>query len=245
MNLTKRVAPPDWIVDILNSGLVYEIKKFSKYIHGAFMLMPHAVKTQPFWIDILRDQLNIPLVSVDPVEKLGGNRPKSKGQPAQMQENNNNKGEIELTEVKITTEATEPTPKPSIQILEQPVPKRKVVPSRFGPSVLFNRFTRVFNHKNVKNGEGGSAKRVQLPMRVEPKTFFANERTFLQWLSFLILIQTIGVGLSQFSGVYDSWKIGGLIIVAVSFIFMVYAYAVYCNRRRGIRDKRKVIVMFC
>ena len=32
-------------------------------------------------------------------------------------------------------------------------------------------------------------------MRIEPKTFFANERTFLSWLHTAVLIGTIGAGL--------------------------------------------------
>ena len=34
-----------------------------------------------------------------------------------------------------------------------------------------------------------------VPMRIEPKTFFANERTFLSWLHTAVLIGTIGAGL--------------------------------------------------
>lgn len=35
-------------------------------------------------------------------------------------------------------------------------------------------------------------------MRIEPKTFFANERTFIQWMSFMIIIQGIGFGLMRY-----------------------------------------------
>ena len=34
-----------------------------------------------------------------------------------------------------------------------------------------------------------------VPMRIEPKTYFANERTFLSWLHTAVLIGTIGAGL--------------------------------------------------
>jgi uncharacterized membrane protein YidH (DUF202 family) len=32
------------------------------------------------------------------------------------------------------------------------------------------------------------------PVKVEPKTFFANERTFIQWLSAALLLFTVSVG---------------------------------------------------
>ena len=38
------------------------------------------------------------------------------------------------------------------------------------------------------------------PMRIEPKTFFANERTFLTWLHMAITIGTIAAALLGFSG---------------------------------------------
>ncbi len=39
-----------------------------------------------------------------------------------------------------------------------------------------------------------------VPMRIEPKTFFANERTFLSWLHMAVTIGTIGAALLGFSG---------------------------------------------
>jgi uncharacterized membrane protein YidH (DUF202 family) len=36
-----------------------------------------------------------------------------------------------------------------------------------------------------------------VPMRIEPKTYFANERTFLSWLHTAVLIGTIGAGLAS------------------------------------------------
>jgi Domain of unknown function (DUF202) len=38
------------------------------------------------------------------------------------------------------------------------------------------------------------------PMRIEPKTFFANERTFLSWLHMAITIGSIAAALLGFSG---------------------------------------------
>ena len=39
-----------------------------------------------------------------------------------------------------------------------------------------------------------------IPMKIEPKTFFANERTFLSWLHMAITIGSIGAALLGFSG---------------------------------------------
>lgn len=41
-------------------------------------------------------------------------------------------------------------------------------------------------------------KRIALQVRVEPKVFFANERTFLSWLHFTVVLGGLAVGLLNF-----------------------------------------------
>jgi hypothetical protein len=41
-------------------------------------------------------------------------------------------------------------------------------------------------------------KRIALPVRVEPKVSFANERTFLSWLHFTVVLGGLAVGLLNF-----------------------------------------------
>ena len=48
------------------------------------------------------------------------------------------------------------------------------------------------------------------PMRIEPKTFFANERTFLSWLHMAVTIGSIAAALLGFAGVSNSHKKPGL-----------------------------------
>lgn len=43
-----------------------------------------------------------------------------------------------------------------------------------------------------------AAKRIALPVKVEPKVAFANERTFLSWLHFTIVLGGLSVGLMNF-----------------------------------------------
>ncbi|KAG1743955.1 uncharacterized protein EDB91DRAFT_1335642 [Suillus paluster] len=43
-----------------------------------------------------------------------------------------------------------------------------------------------------------AGKRIAVSVRVEPKVYFANERTFLEWLSFAVLIGSIATTLSNF-----------------------------------------------
>ena len=43
-----------------------------------------------------------------------------------------------------------------------------------------------------------AAKRIALPVRVEPKVAFANERTFLSWLHFTVVLGGLAIGLLNF-----------------------------------------------
>lgn len=40
----------------------------------------------------------------------------------------------------------------------------------------------------------------KIPLRIEPKTFFANERTFLAWLGMATTLGTISTAIAGFSG---------------------------------------------
>ncbi|KAF9513006.1 hypothetical protein BS47DRAFT_1344705 [Hydnum rufescens UP504] len=78
-------------------------------------------------------------------------------------------------------------------------------------------------------------KRIALPVRVEPKVFFANERTFLSWLHFTVVLGGLSVGLLNFGD-----KVGKISAGMFSFIamaIMVYALATYHWRASAIRRR--------
>jgi uncharacterized membrane protein YidH (DUF202 family) len=51
-------------------------------------------------------------------------------------------------------------------------------------------------------------KRIALPVRVEPKVSFANERTFLSWLHFTVILGGLAVGLLNFGDKASSYRDG-------------------------------------
>lgn len=42
---------PEWVTELINSGMLLEVHKFSKFIHGCATLMPDEVQSVPYWID--------------------------------------------------------------------------------------------------------------------------------------------------------------------------------------------------
>jgi uncharacterized membrane protein YidH (DUF202 family) len=78
-----------------------------------------------------------------------------------------------------------------------------------------------------------TGKRIALPTRVEPKVFFANERTFLSWLNFTVILGGLAVGLLNFS---DSvGRISAALFTFVAMAAMIYALATFHWRAKSIR----------
>ncbi|KAM0688638.1 hypothetical protein COBT_000100 [Conglomerata obtusa] len=78
-------------------------------------------------------------------------------------------------------------------------------------------------------------KRIAIPVRVEPKVFFANERTFLSWLHFSIFIGGIGTAMMGLGDKKAVWS--GIVFIFVSILFALYALYLYLWRAGKIRTR--------
>jgi len=78
-----------------------------------------------------------------------------------------------------------------------------------------------------------ATKRIALPVRVEPKVSFANERTFLSWLHFTVVLGGLAVGLLNFGDRVG--KISAALFSFVAMAIMVYALYTYHWRAASIR----------
>lgn len=81
-------------------------------------------------------------------------------------------------------------------------------------------------------------KRIHVPVRVEPKVFFATERTFLSWLEFSILLGSIAATLLNFGdglSLYSAW---GFTFLAIASL--LYSLGIYLWRVRMIQRRRTV-----
>ncbi|KAF1347853.1 putative vacuolar transporter chaperon Vtc1 [Delphinella strobiligena] len=76
-------------------------------------------------------------------------------------------------------------------------------------------------------------KRIALPTRVEPKVFFANERTFLSWLNFTVILGGLAIGLLNFGDRVGQISAGLFTLVAMAT--MIYALFTYHWRAKSIR----------
>ncbi|KAG0166358.1 vacuolar transporter chaperone [Apophysomyces sp. BC1034] len=73
--------------------------------------------------------------------------------------------------------------------------------------------------------------------KVEPKAFFANERTFISWLQFCALLLTVALNLLNFGDRVS--RISGATFMVVSAILALYALGRYQYRAWHLRKRSK------
>ncbi|KAL6249789.1 vacuolar transporter chaperone [Rhinocladiella similis] len=88
----------------------------------------------------------------------------------------------------------------------------------------------------VKRFKAPPGKRIHVPVRVEPKVYFATERTFLSWLEFSIIIGSIAATLLNFGDSVSLASAWGFTIVACAAL--IYSVAIYWLRVQMIRKRR-------
>ncbi|KAK5663320.1 hypothetical protein OQA88_3748 [Cercophora sp. LCS_1] len=92
----------------------------------------------------------------------------------------------------------------------------------------------------AKRFKAPKGKKIYVPVRVEPKVYFAAERTFLGWLEYSIYIGTIAVTLLNFStkqGSRPSFVAAGAFTL-LAILSLCYAVAIYLYRSQAIRTRR-------
>ena len=80
---------------------------------------------------------------------------------------------------------------------------------------------------------------IHVPIRVEPKVYFAAERTFLSWLEFSILIGSIAATLLNFGSDYVTFA-SAWIFTIIAVLCLLYSVVLYVWRVDKIRKRRDV-----
>lgn len=76
---------------------------------------------------------------------------------------------------------------------------------------------------------------IVIPVRVEPKAFFANERTFLSWVQFAIFLGGIGTAMVGLGN--EHAYICGAMFIGIAAIFAFYSLYLFHYRASRIRSK--------
>ncbi|KAJ9075814.1 vacuolar transporter chaperone [Entomophthora muscae] len=200
--------PPVWVQRLIESHLVEAVPKFSKYIHGVATLMEDRVSLLPFWL---------PQMDVDIRREPNAgwfryrDQAQLRGATDSASSNQDEEGELE----------------------SDPLDELNGSSSQgvTGIRGLVKRLNRTPEHV-----DGESAKRIALPVRVEPKVFFANERTFLSWLHFGIVLSSLSLGLLNFGDKIG--QVAASVFILISMSVLVYAVSLFYWRGNKIRARQ-------
>ncbi|CAM0135794.1 vacuolar transporter chaperone [Umbelopsis sp. WA50703] len=250
--------PPQWVTELVNSHLVEAVPKFSKFIHGCATLLEDRVKMLPFWLPQMDVDIRKP-----PSKSFGLIRPDEPGGSSvsaltygsdgsktsndeQLSEDNHH------VQINIGPESNERTPlirrqdRGSIQIehggiLKELSPAGLLKFIKRGKSSLFGNnqqydYTEVGGQSADQESRQQTPTRIpQAPQRANPKVYFANERTFLSWLKFTLMLGALAIGLLNFSDNVGQISAGMFTILAMS----VMGYALYGYHDRANRLQKK------
>jgi uncharacterized membrane protein YidH (DUF202 family) len=72
---------------------------------------------------------------------------------------------------------------------------------------------------------------------VEPKLFFANERTFIKWLHMAVMLSSISIGVLAFSPDHQQVNALAMMMLPLALLFITYAITQFLWRSRKIRSR--------
>lgn len=251
LSLPEGQTTPAWVQDLLEPDTIPEVHKFSKFIHGTATLLPDMVQAVPYWIDegSLRESVlnSAPTAAAIPQANQSESHatasllahPQSASKPRRrVGLEDNTAGHHPLLGDHPTLQLMPPDSE------RTEFGKRK---SEAGGG-LGGFLERWFNAPRPMPAERTAPRTT--PMRIEPKTFFANERTFLTWLHMAVTVGTIAAGLLGFAGTAargdqkphsraadSTVELIALILLPLAIAMSAYALLVFLVRGRAIQKK--------
>lgn len=248
--------PPAWVRDLVLSHLVEAVPKFSKFIHGGATLLTDKVSLLPFWFPQMDVDIRKPKFEQNYGISRQSNRNKSSSSGGELDDeellddegyesrypNVHFSNDINPLEEELETSPLLVPSSYNLRNTSSPV-------SDFFAG-WYARFFHYFNDDRtftIKTGTNfdlntsfaeklPKGKTICVPVRIEPKVYFAAERTFLSWIS-------IGMILGATASTLINFGSRSAVVTSVGFflsaIFVIgYAAYKYLRRTLAIREKK-------
>jgi uncharacterized membrane protein YidH (DUF202 family) len=258
LELAPNEKEPEWIVDLEESGILEEAFDFSKFVHGIAVMFDTRVPLLPYWLAQMDNDIQqLPILpSNTPSVSQKNTKGKSKAasevdtvhsERARAQSSSNERasllGQRGASGSYMGTDNTE----------RMEVEQEESLPSRVVESIssVFDKFMGRKHHLSEQQQQQRQRqlnaapvilppgvkipKKVVTPLRVEPKVFFANERTYFSWMSFGTLISTFSLAL--FNSGDAVGKLSGIVYTLVSVSTLLYGMGLYYRRRELIHNR--------
>lgn len=244
LSLPEGQVAPEWVTDLTESGFLTEVHKFSKFIHGTATLLPDMIAAVPYWIDD---------------ESVRPSMLQSAGARDIHQAESSSNGHVAPLHPELVSKPRRRTGDPDNELTHpllgdeatlQLMPNRNDVVGIGGRREKKKGFLDWWFTSRPKAMRVPNTTPRTTPMRIEPKTFFANERTFLTWMHMAVTIGTIAAALLGFSGSaqrtdkpsYEgsdhTVEIIAAILLPVAILMCVYSLTVFIWRSKAISKKQ-------
>ncbi|EGV60644.1 vacuolar transporter chaperone [Yamadazyma tenuis] len=241
--------PPLWIRELIGSHLVEAVPKFSKFIHGGASLLPDYVTYLPFWLP----QMDVDIRKPKILEEFGINRNqyrlKTSSSGNELDEEEGAGREVtfsnDVNPLEDDLDETTPLLFPSSYMSSSTgTPFQQWFVKVYGKFLHYFNDDRTFNVKPGTNFDLNTTfkdkipkgKEIAIPIRIEPKVYFAAERTFLSWLSIGMILSITATTLLNYGTKTSLTASIGFFVTAL-FTF-VYSTFMYIWRTLMIREKR-------
>jgi VTC domain/Domain of unknown function (DUF202) len=244
------MTPPRWVTDLQNSGMLYECHKYSKYVHGCAVLLPEDVQYVPYWVDDVSLRQSILdsggyHVVADESKGAGPGANEIYHHLLPFGTTVNNRADTAVGRTSSDKAAAHGLVGERAPLLTS---------QNYGANYYdgqdedleedyegetFCGWMFPFCSRSNNNDAAYELLAPTSVQKIEPKVFFANERTYLHWLHHGVILSTIASGMLAFSQEEGaSWgEFYALLLLPLSLAFCIYALYTYLWRADRIKTR--------
>ena len=248
----------DWVSELMSSHLLKEEPRFSKFVHGVAQLFEDHVNTFPFWLSDLETDIR-----QDPEDAFQEEQEKKAKQVEDQTAVGSFLGSKSVPSFKAAVgspagKTASDFGKRGFQTGTEDIAEEadsddeRDDPTQTAPGV-FSRLLSLSPFSNSKYARAHRPGPVQLPpgvrdpgklikdmnpVRVEPKVWLANQRTFIKWQHISVLLASLSLGLYNAAG--ESNDVARALAVVYTLIALfagAWGWWMYIVRSRMIKER--------
>ena len=248
----------EWISELMSSHLLKEAPKFSKFVHGVAQLFENHVNSFPFWLSDLETDIR-----KDPEAAFQEEQERKAKQAEDELAVGSFLGSKSLPSFKaavgspVGKAATDFGKRKSASGTEDVAEEADSddethQPSHSTPGVLSgllslspfsnSKYARAHRQKSVQLPPGvqvpGKFIKDMNPVRVEPKVWLANERTFIKWQHISVLLASLSLGLYNAASA-DNTVAQSLAVIYTLIALFAGAWGWGISRKRSIMIEQR------
>lgn len=183
-----------------------EVHKFSKFIHGCAVLLHDEVRAIPYWMDDVT--LSQSIIQSGAAMLLSQQSNSTGSENLLPHDSSGNRKPIHRSHVNHSDEEPHSN---IISVGNTPADHSYTNYHEYDCTQEYCNWASSANFDHVTQ------------QKVEPKLFFANERTFMKWLEMAVMMYSISVGVLAFTRSDGKAQYLAMIILPISLLFILYA----------------------